>query len=227
MIRLTAQTKKQLIDLYKSSNVTLEGNIIKLIDYESDNEFKEYLDACLEKDKSNRKRRLDITKQIQTKNNELVTLNEENQRILVELQETLTSVEESKSQIEAQNIELVEWKKNNETLTEQLKTEMLNSERARLDAESAKQNAENDLDILQKRTQFQLINSIVKIALLIIISVGFMTTAMYITAIYTNKDTQIIGSTWSNMLGILLTNAFSIVGTIMGIKYASKEQSEE
>lgn len=227
MIRLTAQTKKQLIDLYKSSNVTLEGNIIKLIDYESDNEFKEYLDACLEKDKSNRKRRLDITKQIQTKNNELVTLNEENQRILVELQETLTSVEESKSQIEAQNIELVEWKKNNETLTEQLKTEMLNSERARLEAESAKQNAENDLDILQKRTQFQLINSIVKIALLIIISVGFMTTAMYITAIYTNKDTQIIGSTWSNMLGILLTNAFSIVGTIMGIKYASKEQSEE
>jgi hypothetical protein len=34
-------------------------------------------------------------------------------------------------------------------------------------------------------------------------------------------DTQIIGSTWSNMFGILLTNAFSIVGTIMGVKYAT------
>jgi hypothetical protein len=226
MIRLVSQTKKQLIDLSKSDNVILEGNIIKLIDYENDNEFKEYIESCLEKDKSNRKRRLDITKQIQTKNSELVKLNNENQRILIELQETLRNVEDSKTQIEIQNTELIEWKKNNENLTEQLKSEMLNSERARLDAEGAKQNAENDLDILQKKTQFQLINSIVKMALLIIISVGFMTTAMYATAIYTNKDTQIIGSTWSNMLGILLTNAFSIVGTIMGIKYASKEQQE-
>jgi len=28
-------------------------------------------------------------------------------------------------------------------------------------------------------------------------------------------DTDIIGSTWSNMFGILLTNSFSIVGTIL------------
>jgi len=38
------------------------------------------------------------------------------------------------------------------------------------------------------------------------------------------KDTQVISAAWSNMFGILLTNAFSIIGTIMGIKYASKEE---
>jgi hypothetical protein len=45
---------------------------------------------------------------------------------------------------------------------------------------------------------------------------------MYAIAMMTGKDTQIIGSTWSNMLSILLTNAFSIVGTIIGVKYASE-----
>jgi hypothetical protein len=47
---------------------------------------------------------------------------------------------------------------------------------------------------------------------------------MYGIAMMTGKDTQIIGSTWSNMFGILLTNAFSIVGTIMGVKYASESK---
>ncbi len=43
----------------------------------------------------------------------------------------------------------------------------------------------------------------------------------------TGKDTQIIGSTWSNMFSVLLTNAFSIVGTIMGIKYATQDGSKQ
>jgi hypothetical protein len=47
---------------------------------------------------------------------------------------------------------------------------------------------------------------------------------MYAIALFTGADTQIIGSTWSNMFGILLTNAFSIVGTIMGVKYASEKK---
>jgi hypothetical protein len=45
--------------------------------------------------------------------------------------------------------------------------------------------------------------------------------------LFAGKDTVIaqqtttIGSTWTNIIGILLTNCFSIVGTIMGVKYAS------
>jgi steroid 5-alpha reductase family enzyme len=93
------------------------------------------------------------------------------------------------------------------------------------DAEKAKDSALNDLDILQKKSQTELITTIVKVALAVILSVGVITTIMYAIAMWTGKDTQIIGSTWSNMFGILLTNAFSIVGTIMGVKYAS-EKSE-
>ena len=88
-------------------------------------------------------------------------------------------------------------------------------------AESSKQEALQDLDILQKKTQFELISVIVKIALAIIIGVGISATVLYIFSIIYDKETQLIGNTWSNMFGILLTNAFSIIGTIMGVKYAS------
>ena len=88
-------------------------------------------------------------------------------------------------------------------------------------AEEAKKLAEGDLDLLQKRTQFELIGLIVKIALSIIIGVGVITTAIYIYIIAIGGDSKIIEASWSNMFGILLTNSFSIIGTIMGVKYAS------
>ena len=77
---------------------------------------------------------------------------------------------------------------------------------------------------MQKKTQFELISTIVKVALVVILGVGVITTVMYALALTTGADTQIIGSTWSNMFGILLTNAFSIVGTIMGVKYATEKE---
>lgn len=224
MIKFDDNSKKQLIELYKTKNITLEGNITKVIDTDDSKDFKEYISFCINKDKETRRRRLEVTKQVQTQNKELSELNLENQKIMSELQDTLKNVEESKSQIEQQNNELIEWKKDNERISQELKEEMTKSELARIDAENAKKNAENDLDVLQKRTQFQLINTIVKIALFVIIGVGLTTTILYIIAMFTNKDTQIIGSTWSNMFGILLTNAFSIVGTIMGVKYASDKK---
>ena len=109
-------------------------------------------------------------------------------------------------------------------LTEELKVEMYNTEKARIEAETAKQNAENDLDLLQKKNQSELISLIVRVALWIIIGVGFMTTAVYVFTMLMGKDTQVISAAWSNMFGILLTNAFSIVGTIMGIKYATENK---
>ena len=170
-----------------------------------------------------RRKRLEITKQVQFKNSELEKLNQENQRILEELTESLKSVEESKIQYEVQNRELILWKEESEKISLELQQEMLKSEQARVDAENAKRMAEDDLDVLQKRTQTQLIERIVKVSLGVILAVGFITTIMYGIALFTDKDTQIIGSTWANMFGILLTNAFSIIGTIMGVKYASKE----
>ena len=223
MIKLTDEIKKSLIELSETKGVFLEGNIIKLIDPDGDNDFAEYLKKCSEKDIASRKKRLDITKQIQIQNKDLSELNLQNQKIMEELQTSLKEVEESKLTFEVQNRELNEWKADNIRLTEELKVEMVKSEQARIEAETAKQHAENDLDVLQKKTQFELINTIVRIALIVIVGVGLVTTALYTVALFTGQDTQIIGSTWSNMFGILLTNAFSIVGTIMGVKYASEK----
>lgn len=224
MIKLGKETKKQLIELFQSKNITLEGNIVKLFDAEDDVEFESYLKTCSEKDKDNRKKRLEITRQVQQQNRNLTDLNSENQKIMIELQDTLKGVEDSKITFEVQNRELNEWKQDNLRLTEELKNEMVKSESARMEAEKSKEVALNDLDLLQKKTQTELIGTIVKVALLVILSVGVITTGLYITAMFTGKDTQIIGSTWSNMFGILLTNAFSIIGTIMGVKYASEKK---
>ena len=112
-------------------------------------------------------------------------------------------------------------------LSKNLQTELDNSNKLRLAIEIEKNTALEDLDATLKKSQNELIGTIVKCALGVIISVGFITTVMYSFAILSEKDTQIIGSTWSNMFSVLLTNAFSIVGTIMGIKYATQEDKKE
>ncbi len=171
-----------------------------------------------------RKKRLDITKQIQNKNTELENLNTENTRILEELQITLDNVENSKQQIECQNNELLTWKEENERIQNELQEEMKRTESAREDAEHAKANALSDLDLLQKKTQTELMGNIVKVALGVIVFVAVITTSMYVFSIVMGKEVNTIGPAWSNMFGILLTNAFSIVGTIMGVKYATKDK---
>ena len=227
MIKFSANTKKQLLDLYKSKNIGLEGNLLKLIDTEDDSDFSQYVKVCIDKDKESRKKRLEITKQIQNKNNELESLNTENTRILEELQVTLGNIENSKKQIEFQNDELLQWKEENERIQKELQEEMKRTELARQDAEHAKTNALSDLDLLQKKTQTELMGNIVKVALGVIGFVAIVTTGMYIFSMLVNKETNTIGPAWSNMFGILLTNAFSIVGTIMGVKYASKDNQKD
>jgi hypothetical protein len=189
-----------LMNTQREKRVVLEGSILKLIEAEDgDIEFSAYLKDAIEKDKFTRKRRLEVTKQVQEQNTELLNWQKENQELMDNLKTALSEAESSRAL----------------------------AEESRLDAEKAKDVALNDLDVLQKRSQTELISTIVKVALAVIISVGFVTTAMYAIAMWTGKDTQIIGSTWSNMFGILLTNAFSIVGTIMGVKYASENNSNQ
>ena len=224
---LDKDTKKQLMDLLQSKNIGLEGNIVKLIDSDGDVEFAAYLKQCSEKDITTRRKRLEMTKQVQTQNAELTKLNEANQKMMEELQETLKNVEESKLTFEVQNRELNEWKQENLRLTDELQQEMVKSEQARITAENAKNEAENNLDMIQKKTQFELINNIVKVALYVIIGVGGITTGIYVYSMSIGMDTDIIGSTWSNMFGILLTNSFSIVGTILGVKYGTSPNKDE
>jgi PAS domain S-box-containing protein len=112
-------------------------------------------------------------------------------------------------------------------LSRNLQNELDNSNKLRKAIEIEKNAALEDLDASIKKSQNELIGTIVKCALGVIISVGFITTVMYSFAILSEKDTQIIGSTWSNMFSVLLTNAFSIVGTIMGIKYATQDDKKD
>ena len=223
MIKLDTNSENELIKLLESKNIGLEGNIIKL--FESDNDvFKNYLKVCGDKDKDSRRKRLEITKKVQIQNNELSNLNEQNQKMMEDLQIKIDEIEESKLTFEVQNLELNDWKKENLELTEKLQTEMVKSEQARIRAEEAKHNAENDLDVLQKKTQNELISTIVRVALWVIMGVGVITTGVYVLTLFVGKDTQVISAAWSNIFGILLTNAFSIVGTIMGIKYATENK---
>ena len=196
-MEVTKEVKDVLLTLAKKKRIYLEGNILKVLKAEEgDTEFQKYLDICKEKDTTARKKRLTVTKQVQNQNKELVAKQEENDTLMEELQ---TALEEAKN---------AEWE----------------AEKLRDEAEKGKEQALEDLDLMQKRSQFELIGTIVRVALVIIIGVGIVTTIMYGIAMLSGQDTQIIGSTWSNMFGILLTNAFSIVGTIMGVKYASEKE---
>ena len=190
-------TREELLKLAKK-RIYPEGNILKVLKAEEgDTEFKKYLTEAKNRDKTSRRKRLEVTKQVQEQNKELVTKQEETDALMLELQEALEAAKNA------------EWE----------------AEKLRDEAEKGKEQALEDLDLMQKRSQFELIGTIVRVALVIIIGVGIVTTIMYGLAMLSGQDTQIIGSTWSNMFGILLTNAFSIVGTIMGVKYASEKDS--
>ena len=192
-MKVTQEVKELLLHLAKSKKIYLEGNILKILDAEGDEDFEKYLDTCKERDKTARKKRLQVTKQVQNQNKELVSKQEENDTLMEELH---VALEEAKN---------ATW----------------SAEKLKEEAEEGKEQALEDLELMQKRSQFELIGTIVKVALYVIVGVGVLTTVMYAWAMTSGTDTQIIGSTWSNMFGILLTNAFSIVGTIMGVKYAT------
>jgi hypothetical protein len=192
----TKDTRNNLLELSKKK-VYLEGNILKVIQADpSDKEFQEYLSICTEKDTTSRRKRLEVTKQVQNQNKELIKSQEDNQHLMDDLKVALDAAETSK-------LEAVAAKK---------------------EAEKLRDDAVEDLDTLQKKAQFELIGVIVKIALVIILGVGIITTGLYATALFMGMDTTLLGNAWTNMFGILLTNSFSIIGTIMGVKYATENK---
>ena len=184
-MKFSNDTKAQLIECAKTKGVYLEGNILKLIESDDDVEFDKYVKLATEKDTDSRRKRLEMTKQVQ-----------------------------------AQNLELTKWKTENEKINEELKSALDSMQKA-------KDAALTDLDLLQKKTQYQLIESIVRVSLWIVCGVGVVTTLMFTLTLILGVDNKIVESAWSNMFGILLTNSFSIIGTIMGVKYASEKSSKQ
>jgi len=181
-------TVKEAILKAKSKKVFIEGNFVKLLAKTTDDEVKDYIEECKTKDLAQRRKRLDITKQVQAQNKELEEANILNKALLLDLQNKMEELEDAKKA-----------------------------------AESLRDAALNDLEVMQKKTQFELVGIIVKLALAVIVGVGVTTSVLYMFVLYQGYDSKIIESTWSNLFGILLTNSFSIVGTIMGVKYATEK----
>ena len=174
-------TVEEALRKAKAKKVYLEGNFVKILSKTLPADVKEYVEECKLKDKQARRKRLDVTKQVQSQNKELAEAATIKEALVIELQKEKT------------------------------------------EAEKLRDEAVEDLDTLQKRTQFELIGLIVRVALIVIVGVGITTTILYTTAIMMDKDTTLLGNAWSNLFGILLTNSFSIIGTIMGVKYATKD----
>lgn len=165
----------------KAKKVYIEGNFVKILKDSLHKDVVTYIEECKTKDRLARKKRLDVTKQVQAQNKKLEEAATVNKTLVIELQNEKD------------------------------------------EAEKLRDEAVEDLDVLQKRTQFELIGLIVRVALIVIVMVGITTTILYTTAIMMDKDTTLLGNAWSNLFGILLTNSFSIIGTIMGVKYATKD----
>jgi hypothetical protein len=196
MVEITEHTRNVLLEVAKKRKIYVEGSFLKILKApKGDKEFEEYLKFCKEKDISTRKKRLEVTKQVQQQNKELVAKQEENDALMEELQSAL---EEAKN---------AEWE----------------AQKLREEAEKGKDKALEDLELMQKKTQFELIGQIVKVALWVILGVGVITTFLFAFTLVTGKENPILESTWSNLFGILLTNSFSIIGTIMGVKYATEK----
>ena len=221
-MKIQKSTRDILLEIAKHKRVYVEGNFLKLIEpEEGDEEFEEYLKLCKEKDSTSRRKRLEVTKQVQKQNSELERAQKENKRVNRQLEKALNEAIDSAEQSKKSKEEAEKAKEELEValqLAEQSKEE---AHKLKSEAEHAKEVAETDLSLLQKKTQTELMGSIVRVALWVIMGVGFVTTGLYMFVLLLGHDSKIIESTWSNLFGILLTNSFSIIGTIMGVKHAN------
>ena len=89
--------------------------------------------------------------------------------------------------------EAVNSKNKVDALSKDLQTELDKSQQLKNSIEIEKNAALNDLDVLMKKSQSELIKTIVVVALVVIVGVGIITTVLYWMAMVTGKDTQIIG----------------------------------
>ncbi len=98
MITLTEDIEEQFIQYGQSKGVMLEGNIIKVMN-PANPTFKEYLETAQSKDAENRKKRLQITKELQDKNKELTEKQNENDALMDQLKVALEKAEQAKTML--------------------------------------------------------------------------------------------------------------------------------
>ena len=226
-MKIQKSTRDILLEIAKHKRVYVEGNFLKLIEpEEGDEEFEEYLKLCKEKDSTSRRKRLEVTKQVQKQNSELERAQKENKRVNRQLEKALNEAIDSAEQSKKSKEEAEKAKEELEVALQLAEHSKEEAHKLKAEAEHAKELAETDLSLLQKKTQTELMGNIVRVALWVIMGVGLLTTALYVFVMVRGLDAKIIESTWSNLFGILLTNSFSIIGTIMGVKHATQSDKK-
>jgi len=224
-MKISKEARDVLLKVAKEKRIYVEGNFLKLLEADKgDSEFQKYLDKCKEKDVTTRRKRLEITKKVQEQNKELESAAKENIRVNKQLEKALAEANTSLNDAKTAKKIAESAKSDMESALEETRLAKEEADILRIKAEQAKEIAETDLSLLQKKTQTELMGNIVKVALWVIMGVGVITTGLYVFVLLYGHDSKIIESTWSNLFGILLTNSFSIIGTIMGVKHATATQ---
>lgn len=227
MIKLNKETQDKLIELNRTKKICLEGNILKVIDPGDNKEFEDYIKESIEKDKESRRRRLEVTRRVQQQNTELVKWTAENQRVNDELKKALAEAEDSNKEMLEAQLDAEKALKEAEKSRFEAEKAGLEAEKARQEAENAKNTAVNDLEVIQKRSQFEMMGNIVKVSLFIVLGVGVTVTLVYLISLFAGFKAEVIGSAWVNVMSILLTNAFSIIGTLMGMKTMTEKEEKK
>jgi len=210
MIEINKHIKKKLLKLREDDGIVLEGHILKLIDAGDEEEFQSYIHDCIEMDKKTQLELSKSQKENDRVNRQMIKALDQAEEANVKMIKAKNDAIKAKDEAEASKIEALHQKRK--------------AEKARAESENSKNTAENDLELIQKKSQFELIGKIVKASLWVIAGVGIVTTLIYLYVLINGLDSVVIASTWTNIISILLTNSFSIIGTIMGVKYATESK---
>lgn len=210
-MRFSPDSERELIRILKDRGVGIEGNILKIIETDSP-AFLAYVAEQKEEGRVAQKKRLqvnmDYQKQYKTLEEQAATnrtLSEDLQVALAEAQTAHEAAEKAKELAIQSRVE---------------------EETAKNTALTAKKDAEEELNAMQKKNHMELVEMIVRIALFTILGSGLITSTLYGIALWTGRDTTLVGNVWGNLLGITITNAFSIIGTIVGVQYSKSDKKE-
>lgn len=108
-IKLSPEIRQILLQYAQKLGLYMEGNLLKLIDADGDEQFINYLKEAADRDLSIRSKRLRITKQIQEQNKNLVLLNEKLQKTISELEVARDKAEDALKKSNRQNEGIVQF----------------------------------------------------------------------------------------------------------------------
>ena len=105
-MKVTQYTRDVLLEVARQKKIFVEGNFLKLLEAEDgDTEFAEYLQLCKDKDITSRRKRLDVTKQVQSQNKALEKAAERNAALMEDLKVALEQAEKAKTEAEESKAE--------------------------------------------------------------------------------------------------------------------------